>query len=198
MSGKSRSVKICTFEYRLALQMLQKFQQHIQKSLDSDNGRSCVLWPYGVLFRDSESKMRKKMIESDLVECVIALGKNLFYNSIMESCLLITSNKKPENRKGKVLFIDARKELKKEKTMSFLSPEHISKIYSAYFDFKTTDEFTYVADIKEIIDNKASLNVPLYVKNTNNEIILEFSEAYSKWTESSGKLSESITKIFDT
>ncbi len=173
------------------------FQQHIQKSLDSDNGRSCVLWPYGVLFRDSESKMRKKMIESDLVECVIALGKKLFYNSIMESCLLITNNKKSENRKGKVLFIDARKELKKEKTMSFLLPKHISKIYGAYCDFKTTDEFTYVADIKEIIDNNASLNVPLYLKNTNNEIILEFSEAYSKWTESSNKLSKSITKIFD-
>ena len=55
------------------------FQQHIQKSLDLGNGRSCVLWPYGVLFRDSEREMRQKMIGNDLVECVVALGKNLFY-----------------------------------------------------------------------------------------------------------------------
>ena len=76
------------------------FQQHIQKSLNSKNGRSCVLWPYGILFRDSEREIRKKMIEEDLVECVISLGKNLFYNSIMESCLLITKNKKPKERKN--------------------------------------------------------------------------------------------------
>ena len=84
------------------------FQQHIQKSLNVKNGRSCVLWPYGILFRDSEQSMREKMIENDLVECVISLSKNLFYNSIMESCLLITNNKKQEERKKKY-FIDAGK-----------------------------------------------------------------------------------------
>ena len=56
------------------------FQQHIQKSLNTDNGRSISLWPHGVLFRDSEVEMRRKMIEEDLVECVISLGPNLFYN----------------------------------------------------------------------------------------------------------------------
>ncbi|MDZ7762803.1 MAG: class I SAM-dependent DNA methyltransferase [Melioribacteraceae bacterium] len=74
------------------------FQQHIQKSLDDKNGRSITLWPHGVLFRDSEAVMRKKMIESDAVECVIGLGPNLFYNSPMEACLLITNNNKPEEK----------------------------------------------------------------------------------------------------
>ena len=106
------------------------FQQHIQKSLNLENGRSVVLWPYGVLFRDSEKKMREKMIKEDLVECVIALGKNLFYNSSMESCLLITNNNKPKSRKNKVLFIDARNEIKREKTMSYLLPKHNDKIYN--------------------------------------------------------------------
>ncbi len=94
------------------------FQQHIQKSLDPKNGRSIILWPYGVLFRDAEQDMRRKMIEADLVDCVIALGKNLFYNSTMESCLLITSNNKLAERKNKVIFIDARKELKDEKLLA--------------------------------------------------------------------------------
>lgn len=66
------------------------FQQHIQKSLDNKNGRSISLWPHGILFRDAENSMRRKMIEQDLVECVIGLGPNLFYNSPMEACLLIT------------------------------------------------------------------------------------------------------------
>ena len=174
------------------------FQQHIQKSLDTDNGRSCVLWPYGVLFRDSEREMRKKMIEEDLVECVIALGKNLFYNSIMESCLLITNNNKSEARKGKVLFIDAREELKREKTISYLMPEHISKIHNAYENFETVEHFTHVAEIDEIITKEASLNIPLYVKSANQEIILEPSEAYSEWIKSSDDLKESMNDLFNT
>lgn len=54
------------------------FQQHIIKSLKPDTGRCVVLWPHGVLFRDAESDMRRKMIEADLVDAVIGLGKNLF------------------------------------------------------------------------------------------------------------------------
>ena len=173
------------------------FQQHIQKSLNVKKGRSCVLWPYGVLFRDSEQSMRKKMIENDLVECVISLGKNLFYNSIMESCLLITNNNKDKKKINKVLFIDARKELKREKTISYLKPSHITKIYKAYNEFKNIEEFSYVADIEEIIKKEASLNVPLYVKNNGNEKIIEPLDAYKQWTDSSINLSQSIKRVFN-
>ena len=173
------------------------FQQHIQKSLDDQNGRSCVLWPYGVLFRDSEREMRKKMIEEDLVECVIALGKNLFYNSIMESCLLITNNNKLESRKSKVLFIDAREELKREKTISYLMPEHISKIYKAFESFESKEHFSYVANIDEIIKKEASLNIPLYVKSVSDEIILEPSVAYENWNASSNELKKSMNAMFN-
>jgi type I restriction enzyme M protein len=173
------------------------FQQHIQKSLNLHNGRSCVLWPYGVLFRDSEKDMRQKMIESDLVECVIALGKNLFYNSIMESCLLITNNNKSADRKGKVLFVDAREELKREKTISYLLPEHVEKIHKAYFDFKTEEGFSYVADDSEILEKESSLNIPLYIKGVNGEVISEPSEAYGEWEESSKKLKKSMAELFE-
>lgn len=173
------------------------FQQHIQKSLNLENGRSCVLWPYGVLFRDSEKEMRQKMIESDLVECVIALGKNLFYNSIMESCLLITNNNKPTDRKGKVLFIDAREELKREKTISYLFPEHIRKIHKAYVDFKTEEGFTYVAEDAEILAKENSLNIPLYIKDINGEVISEPTEAYEEWEVLSNKLNKSMAKLFE-
>ena len=173
------------------------FQQHIQKSLDAENGRSCVLWPYGVLFRDSEREMRKKMIEADLVECVIALGKNLFYNSIMESCLLITNNNKSPERKGKVLFIDGRNELKREKTISYLLPEHIDKMHNAYIDFKTEEGFTYVATIDEIIKKDGSLNIPLYIKDINGEVILEPQAAMEEWNKASKDLKKSMNQLFE-
>lgn len=173
------------------------FQQHIQKSLYEADGRSIVLWPYGVLFRDSEQEMRQQMIESDVVECVIALGKNLFYNSIMESCLLITNNNKAEDRNGKVLFIDAREELKREKTISFLMPEHITKIYDAYKSFKAVEEFTYIADLDEIAKKEFSLNIPLYVKGKEVKHLPPV-EAYNQWQLSSDTLKKTMTKLFET
>ena len=64
-----------------------------------------MLWPHGVLFRDSEANAEKKMIEDDLVDAVIGLGKNLFYNSSMESCLLICNMNKPKKRKERLFLL---------------------------------------------------------------------------------------------
>jgi type I restriction enzyme M protein len=175
------------------------FQQHIQKSLDDDNGRSLVLWPYGILFRESEGEMRKKMIEDDLVECVIALGRNLFYNSSMESCLLLTRNKKENERKGKVLFIDARKEYRDEKTISFLDDCHIDKIFNAYKGFNNIEGFSYVVTIDEILKNDGSLNIPLYIKpDIDRKNLIPIDGAIHSWNESSVKLSKSMNSLFKT
>ncbi|MCB0745952.1 MAG: SAM-dependent DNA methyltransferase [Ignavibacteriae bacterium] len=173
------------------------FQQHIQKSLDAKNGRSISLWPHGVLFRDSEADMRRKMVEDDVVEAVISLGPNLFYNSSMVSCLLITNNNKPKVRKGKILFIEAVKEVRSEKTMSYLDPQHIDRIHKAYKDFRDEEEFSAVIDKEEVLNDKhARLSVQLYVKSikTENE---SFDKIFSNWSESSIKLKESMNNLFN-
>tara|TARA_R110000851_G_scaffold332161_2_gene507596 strand:+ start:2167 stop:3381 length:1215 start_codon:yes stop_codon:yes gene_type:complete len=91
------------------------FEQHIQKSLNESNGRSISLWPQGLLDRNSELSIRKEFIASDRIEAVIGLGRNLFYNSGMESCLVISKTNK--THLGKVLFINANDLVKKEKTI---------------------------------------------------------------------------------
>ncbi len=90
------------------------FFQHILKSLDPKTGRCAILFPHGVLFRKEEAEMRRKLVEADLVECVLGLGPNLFYNSPMEACVVICRTQKPPSRKGKVLFIDAVHEVARE------------------------------------------------------------------------------------
>ena len=60
------------------------FIQHIIASMNTQHGRSATLLPHGVLFRDEEKDLRKKMVESDVVDCIIGLGPNLFYNSPSE------------------------------------------------------------------------------------------------------------------
>lgn len=146
------------------------FQQHIMRSLNPETGRSVVLWPHGVLFRDSEAEIRKRMIEEDYVDAVIGLGKNLFYNSSMESCLLVCRMKKPNERKGKIIFIDAKEELRIERTNAWLEPQHIKKISDAYWKFKDTEGFAKVANNKEVLDNNGNLSIQLYVKQAANAI----------------------------
>jgi type I restriction enzyme M protein len=140
------------------------FQQHIMKSLNPETGRCVVLWPHGVLFRDSEAEIRKRMIEEDYVDAVIGLGKNLFYNSSMESCLLVCRMKKPKERKGKIIFIDAKDELKIDRTNAWLEPQHIKKISEVYWKFKDLEGFSNIVSNKEVIENKGNLSVQLYVK----------------------------------
>jgi len=140
------------------------FQQHIMKSLNPETGRSVVLWPHGVLFRDSESGIRKRMIEEDYVDAVIGLGKNLFYNSSMESCLLVCRMKKPEERKGKIIFIDAKEELRIDRTNAWLEPKHIKKISDAYWKFADADGFAKVMTARGVLENNGNLSLQLYVK----------------------------------
>ena len=143
------------------------FQQHIMRSLNPETGRCVVLWPHGVLFRDSEAEIRKRMIELDYVDAVIGLGKNLFYNSSMESCLLVCRMKKPQERKGKVIFIDAKDELRIDRTNAWLEPKHIDKISKAYWNYKDIDGFTKVVSNKATLENNGNLNIQLYFKQNN-------------------------------
>lgn len=140
------------------------FFQHILKSMDTQNGRCAILFPHGVLFRKEEAQMRQKLIEADLVECVLGLGPNLFYNSPMEACVVVCRSQKPPERRGKVLFIEAVKEIARERAVSYLREENQQKIWGAYRDFVKEDGFTKVATMAEIAALDYSLSIALYVK----------------------------------
>jgi type I restriction enzyme M protein len=163
------------------------FQQHILASL-SNKGRCAILWPHGVLFRNEEQAMRAKMIELDWVEAVIGLGPNLFYNSPMESCIVVCNRRKPAVRKGKVLFIDALSEVTRERAQSFLTSKHQERILQIFRAFAAEDGFSAVATLAQIAANNASLSIPLYVMRTTVSAIsngsnhpVSLSAAWSQW-----------------
>jgi type I restriction enzyme M protein len=175
------------------------FQQHIQKSLDPLNGRSISLWPHGILFRDSEAEMRRAMIENDVVDCVIGLGPNMFYNSPMEACLLITKNNKKKKKRGKILIINAVKEVRQDKNIAFLESAHIKRIHDAYKGYKDIAEFCKVVTTREVLDRNASLNVSLYVSNVekSTESKIDFDEVLKEWEQSSEHLKKSMSNLFE-
>lgn len=164
------------------------FFQHILKSLDPKTGRCAILFPHGVLFRGEEKHMREKLVSSDLVECVIGIGKNLFYNSPMEACIVICRAEKPADRKGKVLFINAKHEVTRKNSQSYLENCHISKIASAYSNFETIPGFSNISTVDEIAANDSKLSIALYVHGSDNGEIKNIDDAITDWVESSGKV----------
>lgn len=169
------------------------FLQHILKSMDEKTGRCAILFPHGVLFRNEETDMREKMVRGDYVECVIGLGPNLFYNSPMEACILICRKNKKAERRGKVLFINAVNEVERKNAQSYLEEHHIRKIADAYAKYESEADFAKVVTIKEIEDNNFSLNISLYAKGTETEVVVDnrtLHERYVAWNNSSQKLHE--------
>jgi type I restriction enzyme M protein len=140
------------------------FFQHILKSMDPKTGRCAILFPHGVLFRNEEAVMRTKLVEADLLECVLGLGPNLFYNSPMEACVLICRTSKPPGRTGKVLFINAVNEVARKQAQSFIKPEHQAKILGAYREFSDKPGFAFVATTEEILAKGGDLSIPKYVE----------------------------------
>lgn len=139
------------------------FFQHIVSSLNPQSGRCAILFPHGVLFRNEEREMRRKLLDSDLLECILGLGPGLFYNSPMEASVILCRTQKPEGRQGKVLVVNAVDEYAREQAQSFLQDSHIEKILDAYRRFEDVPGFARVISVDEISGNDANLSIPLYV-----------------------------------
>ena len=171
------------------------FLQHILASLKPGSGRCMILFPHGVLFRDEEAEMRRKLVDADLVECVLGLGPNLFYGSPMEACILVCRTKKPKTRKGKVLFINAVDEVARERSQSFLRLKNITRIAEAYKSFEPEDGFTVVASLDEIRTHEGSLNIALYVRPVATGSSGNLPDAVREWRTGSKQLRSSMAEL---
>lgn len=157
------------------------FFQHILASMDDKTGRCAILFPHGVLFRDEEQTMRKELIKLDYLDCVIGLGPNLFFNASMEACIIICRKKKSSDRKGKVLFIDAKDEVTRKNAESYLEQHHIKKIVDAYNAFIDIDGFAKVVDNAAISSNRALISIQSYVVNSDNTQQYDYDESIKEW-----------------
>jgi type I restriction enzyme M protein len=145
--------------------------------------------------------MRQKLVDADLVDCVLGLGANLFYNSPMEACVVICRKDKPAKRREHVIFIDAVNEVTRERSMSYLKPEHQQRIADAYHAFKDIEGFAKVAALDEIRANDGNLSIPLYVRgkavsDEKGEYATDgLREAVKEWKESSEVLRHRIKEL---
>ncbi|MGI6527674.1 MAG: type I restriction-modification system subunit M [Caldicoprobacterales bacterium] len=144
------------------------FVQHMLYSLAED-GRMAVILPHGVLFRGaSEGRIRKQIIDMNLLDAVIGLPEALFYGTGIPACIMVFK----KNRKRRdVLFIDASGEgnYEKGKNQNKLREQDIAKIVETYDNYETVDKYAYVASYEEIKENDYNLNIPRYVDTFEEE-----------------------------
>lgn len=172
------------------------FIQHILASLDDKTGRCAILLPLGLLSKVSELEMRRKLIEIDLVESIIGLGPNLFYNSPMEAMILVCNKNKCEELKDKVIFINAVKEVRRKNGESKLESEHILKISTAFWGRKDIEHFCKIVKKSEIVDNNCNLTISLYVMpEIVRDEILPFSESISIWASANDSACKNVNNL---
>jgi len=120
-----------------------------------------------LLFRGAaEGKIRKQLIDENLLDAVIGLPEKLFYGTgIPAAILLFKKNKSDDN----VMFIDASRDFKAGKNQNLLTEENIAKIVATYHAGNHVDKYAYVASFEEIKENDYNLNIPRYVDTFEEE-----------------------------
>jgi type I restriction enzyme M protein len=128
-------------------------------------GRMAVVLPHGALFRKgAEGKIRKALLEMDLLEAVIGLGPNVFYGTQLAPCIMVFKQQKPEEKKAKVLLIDAADQIQVGRAQNFLEEEHVKQIFEWYQNYEDVENHVKIATLEDIAENDYNLNIPLYVE----------------------------------
>ncbi|MCK4527211.1 SAM-dependent DNA methyltransferase [candidate division WOR-3 bacterium] len=140
--------------------------QHMLASARDDSGKVGVVIDNGCLFRGGrERAIRIGVLKDDLIEMVLLLPEKLFYNTGAPGAIIIFNKNKTENRKSKVLFINASSEFEQHpdvRKLNRLGEENIEKIVEVYNKYKEIEGFSRIVTQEEIEENDYNLNVTLY------------------------------------
>ena len=143
------------------------FVLHMIETLKPKTGRMGVVVPHGVLFRGAaEGRIRKQLVEENLLDTVIGLPGKLFYGTSIPAAILVFRTKKPDER---VLFIEASREYQDGKNQNRLTGENIERIVSVFRDRKDVEKYAHLATMDEIRENDYNLNIPRYVDTFEKE-----------------------------
>ena len=159
------------------------FIQHILASMNECNGRCAILLPHGVLSRIGvEQCIREHLVKLDLIDTVISIGKNLFFNSPMEACILICKKTKDNFKRNKIKFIYATDLVKRENSESYLTQENIESILLYYKANENIEGRVAIVSSEQIKRHEYSLFTKLYVATSNiseySDVQVEFKSWY--------------------
>ena len=139
--------------------------QHMVASMDKKHGRVAVVLPQGVLFRTGkDGKMRKKLVDSDLLEAVITLKGGIFYGAGVSACILFLKREKSKNHIGRFCMIDASEIYTPQRAQNYMSEDDIAEVYKLYTDYQDVIERCKIVTLKDIKDKGYTLSTNVYIE----------------------------------
>ena len=179
--------------------------QHMAASLN-DKGKMAVVLDTGAVSRGSgnqgsnkERDVRKRFVEGDLVsggdmvETVILLPENLFFNTSAPGIILVVNKDKPHL--GEILLINASQLFEKGRPKNFLTEEHIQRIYEVYRDWSAVEGLSAIISNEEAARNDFNLSPSRYVSIDNGESVLPLEEALVLLSEAEEERREADTHL---
>ena len=150
------------------------FISHMIEVALPQEGRVAVVVPHGVLFRGgAEGRIRRALIEEDLLDAVIGLPGNLFPTTSIPVAILVFDRAREKGGAREackdVLFIDASREYQSGKNQNALLDAHMTRILDTFQTRQAVDKYAYVATLDEIAENDFNLNIPRYVDTFEEE-----------------------------
>jgi type I restriction enzyme M protein len=146
--------------------------QHMVMSMNQKNGRCAVVLPQGVLFRGGkEGEIRKQLVESDKLECVISLVGGVFYSTGVSACILLLNNDKKNDHKGRICMIDASDIYTAQRAQNIMTDDDISKVFKFYSDYEDVIEKVKVVTIPDVRDKDYTLAINNYIEKKEQEIV---------------------------
>jgi len=155
--------------------------QHMLASLN-ERGRMAVVLDTGAVSRGSgnqgsnrERDIRKAFVEADLIEAVILLPENLFYNTTAPGVILVINRAK--RKPGEILLINASKLFAKGRPKNYLADEHIQRIADLYHTWRAEEGLSAIITKEEASRNDYNLSPSRYVATGEKEDVLPPEEA---------------------
>lgn len=139
--------------------------QHMVKSMDPNTGRCAVVLSQGLLFRSGkEGEIRKLLVESDKLECIITLVGGVFYSTGVSACILLLNNNKPNKHKGRICMIDASSIYTPQRAQNIMTDDDIQKVFDYYTNYEDVIEHVEIVNIDDIRGKDYTLAINNYVK----------------------------------
>ena len=144
--------------------------QHMVKSMDESNGRCAVVLPQGVLFRgNKDGEIRKQLVESGKLECIITLVGGVFYSTGVSACILFLTNKKENSHKGRICMIDASTIYTPQRAQNIMTEDDIQQVYKLYADYKDVVERVKIVTLDDVRKKDYTLAINNYIEKKEQE-----------------------------
>ena len=124
-----------------------------------------------------ERDIRKRFIEEDLIEAVVLLPENLFYNTPAPGIVMVLNRAKAKAHPGEVLLINASKQFEKGRPKNFLAEDNIDRIAGVHAGWKAEESLSAVVSTEEITRNDYNLSPSRYVATDEQEDVLPLEDA---------------------